>query len=485
MTSSQPLPPTLNMHIVGHCNFACGYCYARFVRAKTFLPREAGFTILREARARGVRRVTFAGGEPTLHKELGAFLRYASELGLVTSLVTNGSLLDPEACRRLFPWLRWLVLSCDSPHSATNHTMERRPKRRLTGTRTVPVEEVVATVHAWNRGREPGDALRLKLNVVVTAQNVHEDPTEWLRGLAPERVKLLQCAIIPGENDDAEWMRCSREDFARYAARAQGLNAEGITVVAETSEDLLDSYAMVDPKGQFRQARAGGYVESAPIHEVGMDTAWAAVGGCDLTRFERRGGNYDDGIPARGLVAPIVALEGLDGSGKSTLVRTLATALGAQVVSCPLEGTEAERALADASPPPERRAWYLRAHYAAMARATELVFAGVPVVMDRSFASTLAYGAAERGVVASLADVPADLPRPDLLLLLEVEESERVRRIVTRERAETEEERRLREDGGFRERVLAGYRRLGAVSLDATREAEEVLREAIREVEKR
>jgi radical S-adenosyl methionine domain-containing protein 2 len=481
MNSTLPLPPTLNMHIVGHCNFACGYCYARFVRAKTFLPREAGFTILREARARGVRRVTFAGGEPTLHKELGAFLRYASELGLVTSLVTNGSLLDREACRRLFPWLRWLVLSCDSPQRATNDTMGRRPKR-LTARATVAVEEVVASVHEWNRGRGADDALRLKLNVVVTAQNVHEDPTEWLRGLAPERVKLLQCAIIPGENDDAEWMRCSREDFARYAARTQGLNAEGITVVAETSEDLLDSYAMVDPKGQFRQAHAGGYVESAPIHEVGMDAAWAEVGGCDLARFERRGGNYDDGTPARGLVAPIVALEGLDGSGKSTLVRTLAETLGAQVVRCPLEGTEAERAIADASPPPERRAWYLRAHYAAMARATELVFAGVAVVMDRSFASTLAYGAAERGVVASLADVPGDLPRPDLLLLLEVEEGERVRRIATRERAETEEERQLREDAAFRERVLAGYRALGAVSLDATRGAEEVLREAIRGV---
>ena len=394
------LPPTINMHIVGHCNFACGYCYARFEQAKTYLPLRAGFEILRQARDRGVRRVTFAGGEPTLHKDLGALLRRASELGLITSLVTNGSRLDRDTFRQLFPWLRWLVLSSDSPNAETNQAMGRRPKR-LGMVGAVPVEDVAALVHEWNRRRPRQDAIRLKLNVVVTSQNVHEDPSDWLRRLAPERVKLLQCAIIPGENDDAEWLRCPREAFQEYAARVRHLVAEGITVVSETSEDLLDSYAMVDPKGRFRQARAGGYVESQPIQEVGLDAAWAGVGGCDLERFERRGGDYDDGAPARGIRAPIVALEGLDGSGKSTLVRTLAGTLGAEVVRCPLDGTGAEREPADASPAEERRAWYMRAYDHAIKRANELVCAGTPVVADRSYASTLAYGAAERGEVAS------------------------------------------------------------------------------------
>src|SRR5262249_6366782 len=159
--------------------------------------------------------------------------------------------------------------------------------------------------------------------------NVHEDPSEWLARLCPERVKLLQCCIVPGENDDAEHLRCPDDAFEEYRARAARLGAAGVTVVAERSGELMASYAMIDPLGRFRQAGDEGYVESAPIAEVGVPHAWAQVGGCDMARFLARGGDYASGQPCRGARVPIVAIEGLDGSGKSTVVRALAARLGA------------------------------------------------------------------------------------------------------------------------------------------------------------
>lgn len=471
------LPPTVNMHVVGHCNYACLYCYARFVESQQFLPLAEARTVIAALAARGVRRITFAGGEPTLHPDLPAMLDQCAQLGIVTSLVTNASRLDRDLCRRLFPRLRWLVLSCDSPNRTTNDALGRRNRLVAVG-QPVRVEEVASWLHEWNAHREARDHVRLKINMVITSLNVHEDPSAWLRELRPERVKLLQCCIVPGENDDAAHLRCDRAAFDAYHARVDAENRDRMTIVAESSEDLLDSYAMIDPRGRFRQARAGGYVESAPIHEVGVDLAWAQVGGCDLERFRARGGEYDAGAPCRLHGPQIIAVEGLDGSGKSTAVRALAERLDAEVLGCPPAHMREERKHADALPAAQRREWYWNANRVALREATDVVFRGRRVVMDRSFVSTAAYGAAERGAIASKQDVPRDIPRPDVILLLTLPEDERQRRLRGRAGTATTEERRLNQDDAFRERVLAGYRAFGVIEIDARGSLDEIVHAA-------
>jgi radical S-adenosyl methionine domain-containing protein 2 len=475
------LPPTVNMHIVGHCNFRCAYCYARFETAKRFLPLPDARLILAQLRDEGARRITFAGGEPTLHPDVEEMLRACAASGLVTSLVTNGS-LERDACRRIFPWLRWLVISCDSSSRRTNDLLGRRAKVDALG-QVARVERIVGWAHEWNARRPESERLRLKINMVVTSINAHEDPSEWLARLRPERVKLLQCSIVPGENDDAESLRCADDAFEGYRARLARVAHEGVVVVAERSGELLDSYAMVDPLGRFRQARGDAYVVSAPIAEVGVARAWGEVGGCDMARFRARGGDYDPGAPCSDVRAPIVAIEGLDGSGKSTVARALAARLGASVVKSPPSRTLHERAAADELPASERRDWYWRANREAMKDATDLVFQGTPVVMDRCFASTAAYGAAELGTVATLAEARRDVPRPDLVFLLSIAEGERRRRLRGRGGSPTKEEGRLSHDGAFRNRVLGGYAALGARSVDATGTVDDVVGVIVEQVD--
>ena len=97
--------------------------------------------------------------------------------------------------------------------------------------------------------------------------------------------------------------------------------------------------------------------------------------------------------------------------------------------------------------------------------------------MDRSAASTAAFGAAADGRVADHEDWPEGVRRPDLPILLSVPESVRQERIGGRGRAQTAEERRLARDLAFRERVLAGYRAAGAVIIDAARPVEAIVDE--------
>lgn len=49
---------------------------------------------IKDVHEKGATRVRFTGGEPLLHPELARILRFSTDLGLRTSVVTNGSLLQ-------------------------------------------------------------------------------------------------------------------------------------------------------------------------------------------------------------------------------------------------------------------------------------------------------------------------------------------------------------------------------------------------------
>lgn len=364
-------------------------------------------------------------------------LRHSTKRGLITALVTNGS-FDRDYARRLFPWLRWLVVSVDSHLPQTNEQIGRRSKGNDGIGQPARVERLAAWLHEWNRHRPHAEHVHLKLNIVVNAMNALEDPTEWISALRPQRIKLLQCTVIPGENDDAAPLAISTEVFEKYAARLQRLSALGITVVAEPSASLIDSYAMIDPLGRFRQSHGGRYTESQPIVAVG-----------------------------------------LDGSGKSTLTKELAARLGAVLVTNPPLSLRHERAAADQGSPSKRRDWYRMANATAMEEATDHVFRARSAVMDRSYASTFAYAAEEAGRVARAQDVPAQVSRPDVLVLLELREEVRAERLRGRGDTRTDEENRLNSDHAFRARVLDGYRALGAASIDAERSPETIITEIL------
>lgn len=169
-----------------------------------------------------------------------------------------------------------------------------------------------------------------------------------------------------------------------------------------------------------------------------------------------------------------VAVEGLDGSGKSTLVESLAARLGAEVVRNPPAGWERQRQAADSAPAASRRDGYLEANRAAEAAALEVLASGTSVVMDRSVAGTLAFGAAELGTTAAASDWSTSIPRPDLIVFLDLPEPTRRNRLHGRAGDQTSEEARLATDQEFRRKVIDGYRSLGAVSVDASGSPEEV-----------
>jgi radical S-adenosyl methionine domain-containing protein 2 len=183
-------------------------------------------------------------------------------------------------------------------------------------------------------------------------------------------------------------------------------------------------------------------------------------------------------MPSPATVSLLIAIEGLDGTGKSTTVTALAERLGAKVVHNPPRSMADQRVHADRLEPPARRAWYLAANREAAKQAEAFRAQGQPVVMDRSVASTLAFGAAERN--EPVGDWPVDIPQPDLLAVLHVADEERNRRLAGRPGQRTTEEHRLDADPSFRQHVLANYLALGGRIVDASGPVEQVVERIVR-----
>lgn len=87
---------------VWHCNQKCLHCYAagQPLSDTPELTTAQWREILSKLRAANVPQVTFTGGEPTLRADLVELVDAAQ--WFVTRLNTNGRLLTPELCRRLY-----------------------------------------------------------------------------------------------------------------------------------------------------------------------------------------------------------------------------------------------------------------------------------------------------------------------------------------------------------------------------------------------
>ena len=144
----------------------------------------------------------------------------------------------------------------------------------------------------------------------------------------------------------------------------------------------------------------------------------------------------------------LIALEGLDQSGKETQARLLrdrlrATGLKARVVSFPDYGTSIGEEIARALQgerdygPDVMQLLYVANRYERRPDLDRWRQAGIVLLCDRYVASSIAYGEAQGLEPAWLTDLQMHLPQPDLTVLLDISpETAVTRKAVGRDRYE-------------------------------------------------
>jgi len=112
-------PGVLNISLTNVCNARCDFCnYAYdkpFVTDKRMINFEGLCEALDIFYDRGVRYLTFSGGEPFLHPRLKEIVAYAEKKTMRSSVITNGFLLSPRTIGELHAsGLKTMFISIDA-----------------------------------------------------------------------------------------------------------------------------------------------------------------------------------------------------------------------------------------------------------------------------------------------------------------------------------------------------------------------------------
>lgn len=281
--------PSVNFHLWEPCNMRCKFCFATFqdvkntILPKGHLPKEQAIEVVLQLAELGFEKITFAGGEPTLCPWLPELIAAAKTAGLTTMIVTNGSRLKDDFLHVNQQYLDWITVSIDSVDVNTNLAAGRA----ILGKEALAPDYYISLV---DRIRQFGYGL--KINTVVHSKNHNNDMSGFIRHAKPTRWKLFQVLPIKGQNDlNIDDFKIANEQFQDFIDRHSALN-DVTCIVPENNDEMMGSYAMVDPAGRFYDNTLGQHTYSRPILKIGARLAIQQMQ-YDFGKFISRGGIYN------------------------------------------------------------------------------------------------------------------------------------------------------------------------------------------------
>ncbi|MHA1997361.1 MAG: viperin family antiviral radical SAM protein [Promethearchaeota archaeon] len=267
-------PSSVNLHLWCVCDQRCKYCFVRFPKGMKSLSKEDWMLIIDELASAGVKKVNFAGGEPTLCPFLVELIDRAKNRGMNTSIISNGTGITEWFLDRINNTLDTIGLSVDSGIESVQKLLGRGNGKHVSR-----IRELADQVH--------GRGISLKINTVVTSMTWQEDMRGLIQELQPDRWKVFQFLPVKGQNDTfAHLLSIKASQFHHFLDIHSSLHP-----VAENNDLMTGSYCMIDPLGRIYQKIWGKYIYSENILKIGFVDAVKSVG-FDEEKFLERGANY-------------------------------------------------------------------------------------------------------------------------------------------------------------------------------------------------
>lgn len=267
---------TASFHIVKPCNMRCKFCYATFQDMKVLkqLPLEEAKIILDKLKASGLEKITFAGGEPLLYKWLFEIVSYSKEIGLTTSIITNGSLIDLDLLEKYSGKLDWIGISIDSINSETNSKIGRLSKKDIN------YHDLITSIKYFG--------FKLKINTVVNRFNEQENMQKFIDWADPLRWKIFDTLRVEGQNEkEFQDIKSSDKGFESFVNRHSHKS-----IVPESNEAMTGSYLLIDPQGRLFENSKGTHTYSDTLQNNDIVTCLSQIN-LNRNMFEKRGGVYD------------------------------------------------------------------------------------------------------------------------------------------------------------------------------------------------
>lgn len=227
---------SINLHLIGACNYSCSHCFARSLSRKFLTGREWG-PILDYLKTIGIEKINFAGGEPTFYPHLKEVCTYAKSLGFTTSIVSNSSRMDRGWFEEFDGLMDWVGLSVDS----TEEDDEILIGRHCQGVNHLEnIRKVSILAHEFG--------MKVKLNITVLRRSWDKDFHGLITSVKPERVKVFRALTLEGANDDMpDTWSITDEQFDSF----KRIHKDCENTVFEDNDDMVGTYLMMDPEGRW------------------------------------------------------------------------------------------------------------------------------------------------------------------------------------------------------------------------------------------
>jgi Predicted Fe-S oxidoreductases len=262
-----------NWHITSNCNYKCKFCFAKEMRPE-IRSIEKQTKILQKLKELGIEKLNIVGGEPQLHPDFEQILKLSNDFGFVTTLQTNGSMINEKNLNVFEKYLDWIGVSIDSGIEKTEVCLGRGYGNHVKNTKRIC--ELIQSF-----------GIKLKINTTITSLNCNENMHELISELSPHRWKIFKVLILEGENEDAAFLEPTEEEFKAFVEKHSDIilrNGERPTF--ETADQMCGSYLMISPDGMI-QSNMNQKLEYRPLSKL------TTLGYIKVDKYIKRGAIYD------------------------------------------------------------------------------------------------------------------------------------------------------------------------------------------------
>ncbi|MBQ9012993.1 MAG: radical SAM protein [Bacilli bacterium] len=237
------VPNSICWNITSKCNERCEFCYRDNISED--LEFDVNKKILDKIIASGVKKITFAGGEPLMYKGVLELIKYAKKNGVITSLTTNSILLSDELLLQLDGVLDWITLSLDA-HNGELQTKMTRNKNHFDN-----VLRILDTINKNNL------SMKIKINTIVS--KINKDEVKHMIDIINKyniyRWKLFQFIPLRGSAEiNIDKFYISDDDFLKV--KNEIMIKDDMTknkIITFTDRNSLESsYFVIFPNGDVR-----------------------------------------------------------------------------------------------------------------------------------------------------------------------------------------------------------------------------------------
>jgi MoaA/NifB/PqqE/SkfB family radical SAM enzyme len=255
-TFLRPKPLDVICEVSYLCNLACPTCFRWTSKPDEHeLTLEDWSVVLSKLKDwLGRFNLTFTGGEPFLRKDMLDIFRYASQIGLVTSVVSNGSLIDREFARRIVEsGLDGLCLSLNSLRPEVHN------ETRGTPTSFDEVMRAIENMRA-SEGLRGRDGMRLSLSTTVVRENIGElvDMVKWTKATGLYGIHfqpIMQASTLPVFDKDGQFkMAPPGTPYKNLLKRKEVVDDATIDAAFEELAAMADSgYPIINSTPHLRE----------------------------------------------------------------------------------------------------------------------------------------------------------------------------------------------------------------------------------------